>query len=690
MRRYPWTTGPLVVIVAAALLSVSISSLPATSGRAAAAGPSVSGPDVASWQHPGGASVDWYAVHGSGQNFAFVKATEDTNYRNPYFAADYAGIRAAGMTRGAYHYARPALPLGTAADQANFFVNTVGAGSQRGDLPLSLDLEEAGTLGPSDLIAWAHLFLDTVQARTGRQPILYTYPYYWRTAMANTNQFSGYPLWIADYNGGSGPRLPLVGGWTAWAFWQYTSTGTVAGIAGPIDLSNYCCGDAGLANLANGDTPVTGIIAYYYAIGGPGQLGQPTSGEYSVAGATAQDFERGTIYWQPTLTTEVQGAIQVAYLARGGPDGYLGLPATRELPTPDGEGRFNHFAGGSIYWTPPTGAHTVQGAIRQVWASSGWEAGPLGYPVTDELPTPDGIGRFTHFEHGSIYWTPGTGAHILLGAVEAKWRDSGWEVGPLGYPVSDLLPTPDGIGQFTRFERGSVYWTAATGAHLVIGAIFAKWSDTGWETGPMGYPVTDELSTGDATGRYTGFERGSIFWTPATGAHEVHGGIRDRWAATGWQAGPLGYPITDELPTPDGVGRFNHFEHGSVYWTPRTSAHDVLEPARAKWQGLGWETGLLGYPVADSTALPAAGSSSAVGTGFDGGRIYSSADTAAHEVHGAILATYLAMGGPAAVALGLPTSDEHGVGADRQSDFQRGSLRWSATTGAVALVPVGG
>src|SRR5674536_378828 len=75
------------------------------------------------------------------------------------------------------------------------------------------------------------------------------------------------------------------------------------------------------------------------------------------------------------------------------------------MGTPDGVGRYNHFSkGGSIYWTAATGAHEVHGNIRAEWAATGWETGPTGYPVTDELGTPDGVGRFNHFSKGgSIY-----------------------------------------------------------------------------------------------------------------------------------------------------------------------------------------------------------------------------------------------------------------------------------------------
>src|SRR5919199_153072 len=75
-------------------------------------------------------------------------------------------------------------------------------------------------------------------------------------------------------------------------------------------------------------------------------------------------------------------------------------PLTDETGTPDGVGRFNHFAGGSIYWTPETGAHEVHGAIRDKWANMGWERSELGYPTSDEHDIPGG--RISQFQRGEI------------------------------------------------------------------------------------------------------------------------------------------------------------------------------------------------------------------------------------------------------------------------------------------------
>ncbi|MCU1618332.1 MAG: Conserved exported protein of unknown function [Modestobacter sp.] len=215
-------------------------------------------------------------------------------------------------------------------------------------------------------------------------------------------------------------------------------------------------------------------------------------------------------------TREVIGAILTHYRSVGGPSGFLGGPLTDELATPHVDGRFNHFGGGSIYWSPGTGAWSIHGAIRDTWASLGWENGALGFPVTDELGTPNGRGRFNLFQNGAVYWTPSTGAHQVIGAIWGRYGGLGWETSFLGFPTTDELPTPNGLGRFNHFQGGSVYWSAATGAHSIGGAIRDRWAALGWENSSLGFPITDEYSV--PGGRAQGFQHGSIRWTPAGGA----------------------------------------------------------------------------------------------------------------------------------------------------------------------------
>lgn len=98
---------------------------------------------------------------------------------------------------------------------------------------------------------------------------------------------------------------------------------------------------------------------------------------------------------------EVHGDIRAKYNAFHGMDGVLGLPLTDETTAPDTVGRYNHFQGGSIYWSPTTGPMMVRGTIRDVWAAQGWERGTLGYPIADEYR----IGGLFPNDHPNVGWS---------------------------------------------------------------------------------------------------------------------------------------------------------------------------------------------------------------------------------------------------------------------------------------------
>ena len=96
---------------------------PAVLASAAIAGDE-QGVDVASFQHPGGAAIDWPRVAASGVGFAAVKATEGAYYQNPYALTDLAGAEAAGLSVVAYAFA---IPNGNGSSnspvtQANYLV----------------------------------------------------------------------------------------------------------------------------------------------------------------------------------------------------------------------------------------------------------------------------------------------------------------------------------------------------------------------------------------------------------------------------------------------------------------------------------------------------------------------------------------------------------------------------------------
>jgi GH25 family lysozyme M1 (1,4-beta-N-acetylmuramidase) len=225
------------------------------------------GVDVSSYQHPGGKPIDWWAARQAGVRFAVIKATEGPSgssgtYTNSWFARDFAAAGAAGIARGAYHYARPRYPLSSATGDADTFVAALDhAGARWSELGPVLDLEESGGLSPSALVAWVQRWLDEVQRRTGRIPVIYTARWVWRSYLGMTTQLRTYPLWVEEYASALGP---LPGSWTRWRLWQYTAKGQVPGIPAPVDLSVGCPGSgaAGTGGSCAGISDASWVAAH--------------------------------------------------------------------------------------------------------------------------------------------------------------------------------------------------------------------------------------------------------------------------------------------------------------------------------------------------------------------------------------------------------------------------------------------
>ena len=290
------------------------------------------------------------------------------------------------------------------------------------------------------------------------------------------------------------------------------------------------------------------------------------------------------IYTSPAGTFVVSSRMQAAWGRFGGNAGALGFPASAELNAHAG-GRYQHFQGGMVVWHPSTGAFVVKGAILAKYTALG---GSLwGYPITDEGTTAGNIGWFNHFrnvDNGgelSIYSTPQSGTVAIYGLIRQKWAAMGWERSPLGYPTQDEWPTGvDPHGRFSAFQNGYIVYHPSVGTFATFGEISARYRDLGGAA--FGYPTTDVTNL-RAGGQYlhlrnlgVGDDR-SIYWHPATGAHEVSGLVRRKWSELGWEKGHLGFP-TDApkpytAPNTDSGSTAQQFQGGLLISQPRKGTY---------------------------------------------------------------------------------------------------------------------
>ena len=185
-------------------------------------------------------AIDWVRVAGAGKRFAFIRASAGTLTADSAYATNIEGARAAGLAAGSYHFANPDSGSNDALNEARWFLQKAAIGS--GDLVPVLDLEVSNGLGAAALTSWARTWLSEVESATGVRPLIYTTPNFWSSSLANTDWFAqnGYRVWVAHWTTASQPTVPAANwGGHGWTFWQHSSTGSVPGISGSVDLDRF-------------------------------------------------------------------------------------------------------------------------------------------------------------------------------------------------------------------------------------------------------------------------------------------------------------------------------------------------------------------------------------------------------------------------------------------------------------------
>ena len=185
------------------------------------------GIDVSGWQE----NIDYAAVKEAGIEIVYMKASQGTNFIDPYFERNYTEAKANNLKVGFYHYVT-ARTTEEAVIEANFFASVIGGKTP--DVRLAMDFESFGNLNREEINAIALTFLRTVENLTKKEMVVYS------NTNDATNIFYGevsrYPLWVAQYE----VEQPTPNGnWDTWIGWQYTDEGRVNGIKNYVDKDRF-------------------------------------------------------------------------------------------------------------------------------------------------------------------------------------------------------------------------------------------------------------------------------------------------------------------------------------------------------------------------------------------------------------------------------------------------------------------
>lgn len=218
----------------------------------------VSGIDVSAHQ----GAIDWERVKADGVDFAILRCgygSDSPRQDDRQFARNVAECERVGMAYGVYLYSY-ATDVDMARSEAQHVLRLLDG--RRPLYPIYYDLEDAGTTGRCDnatILAMAKTFVETLEA-AGYWVGIYA-NLYWHNTRLTDAWYDRKARWVAQYNAQNTYR-------GAYGMWQYTSEGTVDGIAGHVDR-NRCYVDYpallaahyALLGDANGDGRVTSADA---------------------------------------------------------------------------------------------------------------------------------------------------------------------------------------------------------------------------------------------------------------------------------------------------------------------------------------------------------------------------------------------------------------------------------------------
>ena len=207
----------------------------------------IQGMDIARYQ----GRIDFEAAKRGGTHFVFMKATEGNEYIDPNFQANWLGARASGVPHGAYHFM---TWCSLARQQAAWFEQNVPSDSDA--LPPVLDLEWNNDssckkkFSKADMLEKIRVMLQAMEEHTGKLPIIYTDINFHRDILAGEHFPNAF--WLRSTAAEPHHRYDQ----RDWTFWQWTQTGTMAGVRGEVDRNAFYGGpDEGVSFLLTGCDP---------------------------------------------------------------------------------------------------------------------------------------------------------------------------------------------------------------------------------------------------------------------------------------------------------------------------------------------------------------------------------------------------------------------------------------------------
>ena len=188
------------------------------------------GVDVSAYQ----ADIDWWAVAADGIDYAMIRIawrgnTDGYLHEDICFEQNWAGTQEVGIPCGVYFFSQ-AVTVEEAREEAVFALDLLAGRELTYPVVFDYEANDGHRLAGIDretATACARTFCDII-SEGGYEPMIYGNRY--DLQYLDISQLSDIPIWFAEYSQAPSFEEPF-------AMWQYTNSGSVAGIGTPADLN---------------------------------------------------------------------------------------------------------------------------------------------------------------------------------------------------------------------------------------------------------------------------------------------------------------------------------------------------------------------------------------------------------------------------------------------------------------------
>lgn len=186
---------------------------------------------------------------------------------------------------------------------------------------------------------------------------------------------------------------------------------------------------------------------------------------------------------------------------------------------------------------------------------------------------------------------------VVKGAIGAYWKKTSAR---LGAPMKNEVKLSKPSGSYQQFAKGRVYYSKATGARTVTGGMLTNYAKAGWEK-RIGFPKNEQARLkGRSNAWNQAFQNGELVYSSKSPTYGfVKTGMLSTWKKLGRAASPVGIPNGVQRCGLAKGGCYQNFSKGKLYWSKSSGTRWVNGRILKKWASLKYERGRLGYPTSN-------------------------------------------------------------------------------------------